>query len=183
MSFRRGFKADADRIAIRIREQLGLTATEPVDPFVICKHFDIQVIRLSDLDPDSHFLGAGQSLFSAVTVPRGLDIAIVHNDAHHPYRQNSNVCHELAHCFLGHECSPPLTEEGERARKSGLEAEANFLAGSILIPNAAALHILKAGLGPEAQEHYGVSNAMLHYRLRVSGAEKIYRRINKAMHR
>ena len=83
------------------------------------------------------------SAFSAVTVPCGCARAIVHNDSHHPYRQRSNICHELAHCFLGHECTPPLTEEGERARDGGIEAEANFLAGALLVPNEAAVHIVR----------------------------------------
>lgn len=178
MGFRRGFKAEANRIAVRIREQMGLDATAPIDPFAVCERFDIHVIRLSDLDDRSPFLGRGNSAFSAVTVPCGMDTAIVHNDSHHPYRQRSNICHELAHCFLGHECTPPLTEDGERARDGGTEAEANFLAGALLVPNEAALHVLKKGIITEAQYLYGVSNAMLTYRLRVSGAHTIYRRIN-----
>jgi Zn-dependent peptidase ImmA (M78 family) len=111
-----------------------------------------------------------------VTVPCGWQTAIVHNESHHRYRQRSNICHELAHCFLGHECTPPLTESGERIRDGGIEAEANFLAGALLIPNEAAVHILRQGLIPTAQVTYGVSQPMLDYRLRVSGAHTIHAR-------
>ena len=176
MAFRRGFKAEANRIALRIRDRMGLGPTDPIDPFEICTRYDIRVIRLSDIDPLSLFLRDASSAFSAVTVPCGHETAIVHNDAHHPYRRRSNVCHELAHCFLGHECTPPLTEDGERARDGGIEAEANFLAGALLIPNEAALHIVSIGLVPTAQRLYGVSEPMLTYRLRISGAHTIYRR-------
>ncbi|RVD53569.1 MAG: ImmA/IrrE family metallo-endopeptidase [Mesorhizobium sp.] len=159
-----------------MREKMGLRPVDPIDPAEICTHFGISLYRLSDIDPTSAFLGPGQSSFSAVTVPCGGDTAIVHNNSHHHYRQRSNICHELAHCFLGHKCTPPLTEEGERVRDGSIEAEANFLGGAILLPNEAAIHILQNGLMSQAQQLYGVSGPMLQYRLRVSGANQIFER-------
>lgn len=176
MALRRGFKAEANRIALRIRDRMGLSPTDPLDPFEVCTRLDIQVIRLSEIDPRSLFLHGQSSAFSAVTVPRGIETAIVHNDSHHPYRQRSNLCHELAHCFLGHKCTPPLTEKGERARDGGIEEEANFLGGALLIPNEAALHIVSNGLMTTARHLYGVSQPMLDYRLRISGAHTRYQR-------
>lgn len=176
MAFRRKFKAEANRTALRIRDRMGLSPIEPLDPFEVCTLLDIRVIRLSEIEPQSPFLRGQSSAFSAVTVPCGHQTAIVHNDSHHEYRQRSNVCHELAHCFLGHEGTPPLTENGERARDGGLEGEANFLAGCLLIPNEAALHIVSNGLIARAQRVYGVSQPMLTYRLRISGAHTIHRR-------
>lgn len=177
MGFRRGFKAHANRIALRVRQQMGLAAAAPIDPVEMCARFDIELIALSDLECDaSRFLGVERSAFSAMTVPCGLKRAIVHNDSHHAYRQRSSICHELAHCFLGHECTPPLTDDGERARDSDIEGEANFLAGVLLVTNEAALHIMRRGLVAGASEMYGVSEQMLEYRLRVSGALTIHRR-------
>lgn len=178
MEFRRGFKTQANRIAVSIRGQMDLDATAPIDPFVVCERFDIRVISLSDLNSACRFLGRDKSDFSAVTVPCGIQTAIVHNDAHHLYRQRSNICHELAHCFLGHQCTPPLTETGERARDGTIEAEANYLAGTLLMTNEAALHVLRNGVVAQAQHLYGISSAMLTYRLRVSGAHTIYARMN-----
>jgi hypothetical protein len=155
---------------------MGLPPIAPLDPTAVCAHFDIRLIRLSEIDPVSEFLGDNNSCFSAVTVPCGHMTAIVHNDSHHPYRQNSNICHELAHCFLGHKCTPPLTASGERVRDGGVEAEANFLAGALLITNEAAVHVVQDGLIPQAQRIYGVSSSMLHYRLRISGAHRIHQR-------
>ena len=181
MSFRRGFKAEANRIALRVREQLALTPLDPIDPVEVCVRFDIQLIPLSQLGCNcSSFLGHDRSAFSAVTVPCGWQTAIVHNDSHHPYRQRSNICHELAHCFLGHQSTPPLTSDGERALDGGIEAEANFLAGTLLVTNEAAIHVLKQGLVSVAQQLYGVSRPMLDYRLRVSGAHAIHLRSLRA---
>jgi Zn-dependent peptidase ImmA (M78 family) len=155
---------------------MGLITTDPIDPVAICAHFEIALIKLSEIDPQSPFLCDDNSPFSAVTVPRGITTAIVHNDSHNVYRQRSNICHELAHCFLGHQCTPPLTPDGERARDGGIEAEANFLAGALLMPNEAAIYVARAGLVAQAQGLYGVSRPMLEYRLRVSGAQRIQER-------
>ena len=177
MVFRRGFKAEANRIAVRVREQMGLLAISPIDPVQVCAHFDIILIALSELKPDSVFLGRSGSSFSAMTVPCGWHTAIVHNDSHHAHRQRSNICHELAHCFLGHKSTPPLTDEGTRAHDGGIESEANFLAGALLIPNQAAVHIVQSGHNVIAQREYGVSQPMLSYRLRISGAYAIQQRL------
>lgn len=184
LEFRRGFKAEANRIALRVRDHLHLRPIDPIDPVDICTHFDVALIKLSEVHSDSPFLGGDNSSFSAVTVPCGWRTAIVHNDSHHPYRQRSNICHELAHCFLGHECTPPLTEDGDRAHDGGVEAEANYLAGTLLIPNEAAIHIVREGLTLQAQGIYGVSSPMLTYRLQISGAHRIHeRRMRNIMRR
>ncbi|PZQ12319.1 MAG: hypothetical protein DI565_15920 [Ancylobacter novellus] len=177
MGLRHGFKAEANRIALRVRDSLGLSATDAIDPVVVCEHFDIDLIALSSLEcKGARVLGVDGSCFSAVTVPRGVRTAIVHNDFHHPHRRRSNICHELAHCFLGHEGAPPLTGDGSRSRDPAQEEEAHFLGGALLITNEAALHIITEGLTPYAGTLYGVSQAMLDYRLRVSGAHTIHGR-------
>lgn len=177
MGFARGFKARANRIATGAREQMGVSPIESIDPFAMCDFFAIKVIRMSSLPCDcSAFRGAGQGSFSAMTVPCGIRTAIVHNDTHHRLRQRSNICHELAHLFLGHRHVPPLDEHGERAHDGGIEAEANFLGGCLLMPNEAAHYVLSNGLAARAQLIYGVSKPMLDYRLRVSGAHVIHER-------
>lgn len=177
MKFRRGFPTEANRIAIRIREKMDLAPCDPIDPAAICETYDIELIPLSELDCETaEFLTEGSTTFSAVTVPRGHRTAIVHNDSHHPYRQRSNICHELGHCFLGHESRPPLNSKGERIRDGSIEGEANYLAGTLLLTNEGALNILRKGLIPIAQKTYGISKPMLTYRLRVSGAQTRYRR-------
>lgn len=180
MGFERGFKARANRIAVSVRQKMGLAATDAIDPLEVCRYFEIEVISMSSLPCDSSvFRGAGQSAFSAFTIHAGLNTAIVHNDTHHPLRQRSNICHELAHLFLGHEHVPPLNEQGERIHDGGIEAEANFLGGCLLITNEAAEFVLSNGLISRAQLIYGVSRPMLDFRLKVSGAHVIHQRRQK----
>ena len=155
---------------------MGLPPESAIDPVLVCERYEIRLIGLSEIDFKSPFLRKDNSCFSAVTVPCGLHTAIVHNDSHHLYRQRSNICHELAHCFLGHECAPPLTAAGERAHDGGIEAEANYLAGTLLLTNEGAWHVMCRQLVAEAQHLYGISGSMLSYRLRVSGAQTRYSR-------
>ncbi len=180
MTLPRGFKAQANRISVRLRQQIGLRSTDPIDPLHICAHFEIVVIKLSELRdvngglPGQYFLGVGSKKFSAVTMPIGGQRLIVHNDRHSETRQRSNIAHELAHCFLGHNLTPPLLSNGDRDRHAGIEEEAAFLGGAILMPNEAAHHIMRSGIRPNvAEEVYGVSSSMLTYRLRVSGATTV----------
>jgi Zn-dependent peptidase ImmA (M78 family) len=70
----------------------------------------------------------------------------------------------------------PQTKKGERARDGGIEAEANHLAGTMLIPNEAAIYMVSHGLVSQAKIIYGVSEPILNYRLRVSGAHRIQER-------
>lgn len=177
MTFPRGFKAQANRISLDVRQRMGLQAIDPIDPVEICRVFEIDLLRLSEIgEPPGKFLEIDESCFSAVTVPCGARTAIVHNDYHHPWRQRSNICHELAHCFLGHECAPPLSSSGERIHNGGVEAEANFLGSVLLISNEAARHIVASGLERQARGLYGVSQPMLDFRLRMSGAMTIQKR-------
>jgi hypothetical protein len=87
---------------------------------------DLNCIKPGSQCDISSFLGTSRSSFSAMTVPCGWRTAVVRNDSHYPYRQRSNTCHELAHCFLGHQWTPPLTESGERVATVASRLERNF---------------------------------------------------------
>jgi len=167
----RGFKARANRVAVDVRSDLGLRAYDPLDPLAVCSHFGIEVVPLTKYGKEAtHFTRIERGAFSAVTVPCGIRRAIVHNDTHAPDRQRSNIMHELAHAFLGHPPCSAFNCDGERQYDSGIEAEAAFLGGALLITNEAAWHIVRAQLRGVARQMYGVSQRMLDYRLRISGA-------------
>lgn len=177
MGFVRGFKARADRTALEVREKVGLSPIDPLDIDAVCQHMDINVIKMTSLPCDvSELAGGNNDCFSAMLVYAGMKLAIVHNDTHHPHRQRSNICHELSHCFLGHKVCHLVNDNGTRVHDADIEAEANYLAGSLLLPREAAVHILSNGLQPMARNIYGISRQMLDYRLRITGAHKIHER-------
>jgi Zn-dependent peptidase ImmA (M78 family) len=86
--------------------------------------------------------------------------------------------HELAHGFLRHPARAAFNCDGERNYEGGMEAEASFLSGSLLITNEGAWYIVRNDLIRTARRMYGVSQPMLDFRLRMSGALKraAYRR-------
>lgn len=177
MGFKRGFKARADRIAVDIREKVGASPIDPLDVDAVCDHMGIDIIEMTSLPCDvSELCGGNNGCFSAMLVYAGMRLAIVHNDTHHPHRQRSNICHELSHCFLGHKACHLINDNGERVHDGEVEAEANYLAGALLLPREAALHILKNGLLPFARTIYGISGQMLAYRLKITGANLIHER-------
>jgi Zn-dependent peptidase ImmA (M78 family) len=108
---------------------------------------------------------------SAVTVFAGTRRAIVHNDRHSLGRQASDLAHELAHGLLLHPPTPARDDRGCQYWNKEIEEEANWLAGCILIPEDAALWIVREGISTEeAATHFSVSTKMVTFRVNVTGA-------------
>ena len=98
---------------------------------------------------------------------------VIHNESHSARRQVSNLAHELAHVLLVHAAEVVCTGDLSRRADSLVEAEAAYLGGCILVPNEAAYRIAFSGLDSHtAAKSYGVSEEMITYRLRMSGALK-----------
>ena len=107
MTFRRGFKTEAERIALEIRAELGWSVMDALDVFAVAEQLAIPVVPMSALAGGSSTNGFNrvfrtreQDSFSAITIFAGTARLIVHNDSHHPHRQSSNIAHELSHCIL-----------------------------------------------------------------------------------
>ncbi len=148
-----------------MRRELRLRPVDPLDPLKLAKHLEIPVIRLSALKQEApatveHFSRIGRSAFSAITVFDGMARVIVHNDSHSPGRQASNLAHELSHGLLLHPPRPALDGRGCRDWDQKQELEANWLAGALLVPDEAAVLIVRRGLSvPQAAEVYGSASA------------------------
>lgn len=186
MSLRRGFKTNANRISLRLRDSFGLRAHDPIDLAAIAARLKIPIVRLSELAGDCpaevhHLSITDRGAFSAVTLslPDRRRV-IVYNDTHDPGRQRSSIAHELAHLLLGHVATLPIDASGVRTIDRDIEDEANWLGATILISDAAALHIVRQGMDTEtACRIYGVSEALLRMRINASGARA---RVERAYH-
>ncbi len=178
VDLRRGFKTEADEIAIEIRSELGLGPTVPLDPVRLATHLAIPIVGLREMaevcpDAVAHFRTVDVGAFSAITVFHGSARVIVHNDAHSPGRQRSNLAHELSHALLLHPPTAALDALGCRDWDAILEIEADWLGGTLLIPDAAALFIARRGMTDEqATAYYGVSSKMLRFRMNVTAARR-----------
>lgn len=162
--------------------EMELKPIDPLDPFYLAEMLCIDVTPISDLIltcPDiGYFIQNGRGEFSAITLFEDVKRHIYHNDSHHLHRQHSNIAHEIAHALLLHPPSPPLTEQGERSFDAEIEAEANWLAGALLVSEQAALHIARRKMPINlAASEYQVSEQMMQYRLNVTGA---YARVSRA---
>ena len=175
---RRGFKAEANAIAREVRAELSMSLISPLDVMQLAQHLDIPVVPLSSFREDAPyavrlFLNGGQELFSGVTVFSGTNRMIVYNDAHVEGRQANDITHELAHGLLLHPPTAAVDGRGCRVLDSVVEAEANWLSGALLVPEEAALHIVRDGWSlDKAAEKFGVTPQMVRYRINMTGARK-----------
>ncbi len=178
MALRRGFKTEANDLAREVRDELGLAPFDPLDPWRLAHHLGIPVKPLSSMREYApfaayHFSHVDTDTFSAVTVFRGRERHIIHNDFHSRGRQASNLAHELAHALLHHPPTPALNEVGSRNWDQTVEDEANWLGGALLVSEEAALMIVRIKWSlSQAALHYRVSEDMIRFRLNVTGAQK-----------
>lgn len=185
MKLRHGFKAEANSIARSVRSELTLSFASALNPWSLAHHLAIPVITLSEMQEVApravhHFSNVDSSEFSAVTVFEGTKRIIVYNDSHSHGRQASNISHEIAHGLLLHSPGPALNENGCRNWDENMENEADWLSGALLISEEAALSIARKEMTiADAAEFYGVSQKMVNWRLRMTGAYTRITRTNR----
>lgn len=178
--YRHGFKKEAEDLAIAVRIAMGLGWRDCLDPRALAKHVGVPVYELTELvavgmpeDSLRHLLGRGKSEFSAALFQRNGTKLIVANPVHSRGRQASNIVHEVAHLLLEHEPAEAVIEAGCRRWDAMMEREADWLAGELLVPRQAALDIARRDMDVGAcAQHFGVSVAMMNWRLNHSGARK-----------
>lgn len=178
MVLRRGFKTEANGWSRDLRREMGLSAESPLCPRNLCQHLELPLISLSELTAEPQYLayylsGPGRPDFSAVTLLVNGKRWVVHNDAHEPGRQASNIAHEIAHALLHHPVPALFDANGQRSHNKDHEEEANWLGPALLISEEAALSIVRMRLSiEEAAERYGTSKDVVQMRLNVNGARR-----------
>jgi Zn-dependent peptidase ImmA (M78 family) len=177
--FERGFKTWCERLSLQKRREFGLRAYDPLEPRKLAENLGIKVWTIDDI-PDlsaeakKTLLQDDAGGWSAATVCLGSRNLIILNPAHSTGRQASDLMHELAHHILGHRPNAlDISINGILMLHSydhKQEDEADWLASCLLLPREALVYIKRHV--PDrvaAAMQYGVSQAMLKYRLDVSG--------------
>jgi hypothetical protein len=178
---RRGFKSQCERRSVEVRRAFGLKPAAPLSAVEyaaasgvkVWKERGIEGLPPHDLeqltmrDPDS---------WSAFTIRIGDRYLVVFNSVQSAQRTNSVVMHELAHILLGHKLmSAGVTDDGHlvpTVYDQDQEDEANWLAGTLLLPRPALLNIRYHGMtDSEAIGFYNVSEDMLRWRFRMTGVD------------
>lgn len=180
---RRGFKADAERLAVKIRGEVGLGNSDRLDPFALAAHLDIPVWPLTEMPAhglslaDRDRLMLGSTRFSALTIWCGDACAIVFNDGHSSARRASDLAHELAHVICKHPARPAIGFGGCREWDEVFEEEAIYLSGALLVPRDGAFEMEWAGVPViEAAAHFGTTADIYRMRLNTTGVAKIVSR-------
>lgn len=172
-TLRRGFRAEAERIAARVR---GPGLAVRLDPVALANQLGVVTIELGSL----RSLGASAEAvalledkgagFCALTVRDGDHAIIVYNSLASPGRRANSLAHELSHLILGHRAGSALGLGGCRRWDPSQEAEADWLAGTLLVPRRGLLAYLRQGGSiSEGPDHFGVSQALFQWRYRVTG--------------
>lgn len=177
---RRGFKAQSERRAASAREALGIHSNAPIDPWVYAAHLNVRVLDfaklgLSTREASQLTIIDGDS-WSAMTLQCEGKFAVVLNPAHAITRQRNDLMHELAHVELSH--VPARVEVSETGLlllsdySDEQEQEADWLAASLLLPRDGLILLRSARHStPEIANHYGVSEALCAWRLRMTGVD------------
>lgn len=179
MSLRRGFKAEAERLANEIWREMRLTPKDRMDAVRLAEHVGC-VVRpadsLVDIAKLKELRRIQQDAFFACTFKLPGDrFAIVFNPLVSDTRRNSDIAHEVAHVVLDHSFSQ-LQRLGDIAFLSGdkqQEDEAAWLSGCLLLPRSALIHDLRERRTPGTiARHRIVSRKMADYRIRVTGVRR-----------
>jgi Zn-dependent peptidase ImmA (M78 family) len=174
---RRGFKAEAERLAVRLRAELGVPPLVRADVDQLAHHLGIDVREAQDLvaaDDLQRLNDLQPGCFSAATIylPNGAVVAVVNSVATSTARRDSDLAHEVAHVALRHH-PRHVDRLGELTFfdcDAEQEEEANWLAGCLLLPRT--LLLAEARLGRSVEQiatRHNVSIDMARFRLNTSG--------------
>jgi IrrE N-terminal-like domain len=174
---RRGFKAWAEKQALSYRLALKLSAHEYLGGRQLAAHLGICIWGPNDIQGLAHdarreLLLSSQSLWSAVMLPGTNPPVLVHNTAHAPARQESNLMHELAHVVCGHTPGGVVVVCGMPCRKynDSQEEEAAWLGGCLQVPRDALLYLLSRDASEsEIAKQLKCSVPIVRYRINVTG--------------
>jgi len=185
---RYGFKAQAERIALGARKELGLKPSSPLDPWIYANHLKVLVLDLNEIEipPQSRkrLLHDDYQSWSGMTIRMDLATAIVINPSHSRGRQASTLAHELAHVILKHAPAQVTVSSTGLLLLSDYsdndEEEADWLAAAVLLPRDILFEKRQHGkTTPQIAAEMGVSLELCEWRIRMTGVDLQIKRSSK----
>jgi hypothetical protein len=172
----RGFKTWAERTSLAFRRELELTEDDRLIPEVLANYLDVKLWTPHDVPGlpakvKEQLLEKDPWGWSALS----LNGIVIYNPRKSDGRKASDITHELAHIILDHRPATillsPDASLGMRSFDAKQEDEANWLAGSLLLPRDGLLHAKRRRFtSAQIATHYGVSEVLVNYRLNLTGA-------------
>lgn len=182
MTLPRGFKAEAERSAARVRSEMGLARTSRLDVRELATHVGIKLVsaeqlvdrgRIEELERLQAFA------FSAATFEIRGSVIIVSNPLRTPGRIASDVAHEISHHLLKHDLTEIREVNGTAFRtcKPDEEEQATAYGGTLLLPRPALLAaVAKGDTEEDIAIEFGVTSEMARFRVNTTGVTKQVRR-------
>lgn len=181
MAFRRGFKSQCERRSVEYRRQLGLIQTDPLSADRLAVHLGVTVWSVADVaslgvNDLANLTDEADDSWSALTMRIGAENLVIYKPVSSEGRRNNVIMHELSHIILGHDLADAcIMEDGSLVPGNfdqDQEDEADWLAGTLLLPRPALMSIRRSRLRDEvACRQYLVSHEMLVWRLRMTGVD------------
>jgi len=181
VAFRRGFKSQCERRSVEFRKQVGAAPTAPLLARDLARVIGVTVWSTTQIAGISreHLDVLNDQVddsWAALTMRVGASNLIVYKPVQSAGRRNNAVMHELAHIILGHELAQAcLLDDGSLVPGNfdqEQEDEADWLAGTLLLPRSALMSIRERHLvDSDACLEYGVSQDMLNWRIRMTGID------------
>jgi Zn-dependent peptidase ImmA (M78 family) len=178
---KRGFKANAERLAKEYRDKLNIHACSALCAFMLAEYLQITVYKATDFIKSHDYLellsgtngyDCGWSALTMITAAGNR--IIIHNPFHSAARQQSNIMHELAHIICRHERSQKNYDFeipfGMHEFDEIQEEEAKCLGSTLQLPTPGLLWSNKKNMSTEAiAAYFNTSSDMVLYRMNTTG--------------
>jgi Zn-dependent peptidase ImmA (M78 family) len=177
-----------------LREFAGLRSDEErLDPFSLARYAKLLVVAFEDVEKllseatVKELLGPSKEKWSggaaSRVLPNGSKL-IVLNPTHHKNRHSATLMEEICHVFLGHKPSRLAIERRDkhgnivaRDYNAAIEEEAYATGAAALVPYSGLKTMIARGkTAAQMARHYGVSRALVEYRIKISRLWDTYNR-------
>lgn len=183
---KRGFKANAERLAKKYREKLSIHPCGPLPALKLAEYLKIYVYKATDIltseDDINLLLGKNgeECGWSALTmVTKANSKIIIYNPFHSDLRQQSDIMHEISHVICKHEHQEKVYDFeipfGMRHFDEVQEEEAKCLASTFQLATPCLLWAAKKKMTfEEISKYFTASIDMIQYRMNMTGIMKRY---------
>lgn len=184
--------------ALGIRDFAGLrNAKGKLDPFALAKYAGLHVVDFKQLQASlppevvQILVGQAKGNWSGGAIPSPLHDGrklIILNPSHSVTRQSATLMEEISHVFLGHKPtalsrSAPDGTVVSRDYDEAIEEEAYGVGAAALVPFQGLATFIDEGLtAGRIAKHYGVSRALVDFRIRVCRLSENYALFNSNWH-
>ncbi len=174
--------------ALRLRSLAGCGRYDLLDPYALAPKVGLcvldghEALALLPLDLQAYLRTEASNHWSGGVLPEPLpdgSCLCILNPFHPPRRKKITLMEEIAHRFMGHQPSKIVADSSTvRARDFDrkCETEAYGIGAAALLPWSQFFHLMNNGSTvSEIAEHFEVSTQLIEYRIKITGASRLYR--------